>query len=238
MKKIIIIIIVLIIVLGAILFLTNKSEEISEPEETAPTHEEAELTGYNFMLGFVKITPSSSDPEAEKSIYNALSENAKEEVSKETIASDLAQFIGVQDVPDQGVSVEDLQIIDNNNAILIVGLNYSGGRTIRHIHLVIENNEWKVDKITIPEDETVQFDQTGNLARNNPGMEEDTWYLIYEQPGQPALTDPLVFTSSSICAKGNENTTCDPEELTQGDRVRILGEETEQGIKVIRLEQK
>jgi uncharacterized protein YxeA len=238
MKKIIIIITILIITIGAIFLLNNKPEEVSDLEETATNHEKAELIGYNFMLDFIKIAPLNYDSEAEENIYNTLSKNAKKEILKETIASDLVGFIGVQDIPDQGISIEDLQIIDTNNTILVVALNYSGERIIRNIHIVLEDNEWKIDKITIPEDEIIQFDQIGNLVRNNPGMEEDIWYLVYEQPGQPALTTSLIFTSSSICAEENENIICDTEKLTQGNRVRILGEEKEEGVEVIRLEQK
>mgnify|MGYP006195663719 FL=1 len=95
---------------------------------------------------------------------------------------------------------------------------------------------WKVDRVSTP-DEAEEFEREGNLTRNNPGMEPDIWYLIYEEPGQPALNTQLVFDATSICADGDENTTCDPETLETGMRVYILGEqEDDQSVRVIRLE--
>ena len=98
-----------------------------------------------------------------------------------------------------------------------------------------EDGQWKVDRVSIPE-EKAYFDQIGNLARDNPGMEEGIWYLVYEEAGQPALTKALIFSQSSICAQGVENMTCDPENLSSGARVRILGEEEDESVRVIRLE--
>ena len=61
--------------------------------------------------------------------------------------------MGVQDVPDQGVSVEDLQVVDDENVVVVLGLNFSGGRVLREVHLVVEENEWRVDDITTPENQ-------------------------------------------------------------------------------------
>ena len=60
--------------------------------------------------------------------------------------------MGVQDVPDQGVSVEDLQVVDDENVVVVLGLNFSGGRVLREVHLVVEEDDWRVDKVTIFED--------------------------------------------------------------------------------------
>lgn len=104
---------------------------------------------------------------------------------------------------------------------------------------ILDITDWEV-VCTVEEqvnNETNEFDKTGNLVRNNPGMEPGVWHLVFEEPGAPALSVQLQFTSSSICADGAENNTCDPEELTEGGRVHILGEESGEGvIRVIRLE--
>jgi hypothetical protein len=116
-------------------------------EETArPSDEEAENTGFNFILDFIKTAPPESDEQALDRAYEALSQNAKSQVSQVTLSRDLAGFVGVQDVPDGGASVEDLQI-EGETAILIVGLNYSGGRVLRAVNMVIEDGSWKVDSI-------------------------------------------------------------------------------------------
>jgi len=43
------------------------------------------------------------------------------------------------------------------------------------------------------EEENINFVKTGNVVINNPGMEEDVWYLIYEEPGSPAKNVKLFF---------------------------------------------
>jgi hypothetical protein len=43
------------------------------------------------------------------------------------------------------------------------------------------------------EEENINFVKTGNVVINNPGMEEDIWYLIYEEPGNPAKNVKLSF---------------------------------------------
>ena len=116
-------------------------------------HEMAEFRAYSFMQDFVEVGPPEPNPEAEARVYAALSKRAKTEVSRERLSRDIAAFVGVQDVPDQGVSVEDLQVVDDENVVVVLGLNFSGGRVLREVHLVVEENEWRVDDITTPENQ-------------------------------------------------------------------------------------
>lgn len=202
-----------------------------------PSHEQAEYIAFGFIQDFIKVAPPEPDEDATERIMDVLSVRARNEIVRETVSADMARFIGVQDVPDQGASVEDLQITSDTGAYLTVGLNYSGGRIERNVHLVVENGAWKVDRVSIPDESAAQFEAEGNLVRNNPGLEPNAWHLVYEQPGKPALTMRLNFASSSICAVGNENAACDPEDLRPGARVHVLGEyENEVSVRVIRLE--
>jgi hypothetical protein len=200
------------------------------PKETnAPTDEGAEEVGYAFMIDVVAVAPPSEDAEAAERLYDALSQGARTQVSEDSVARDIARFVGVQDVPDQGVSVEDLQIVSEEEAVLIVRLNYSSGSVLRNIHLIVENGVWKVDRISVFEEEVAEpqaFDKTGNIVKDNPGMEAGVWYLVYEEAGSPALNTMLQFSSLSVCVEGEESSTCEPDLLSQGDRVRVTGNET------------
>lgn len=120
-------------------------------KNTAPSDEDAEITAFTFMNDFILSAPPESDMEAAMRAYNALSTSAKEKVSEDKLAGDLALFVGVQDVPDQGVSVEDLQV-EGDTATLIVGMNYSGGRVLKSVNMVVEDGVWKVDSIA-PQDD-------------------------------------------------------------------------------------
>jgi hypothetical protein len=201
-----------------------------------PSHDDAEMTALKFMQDVVAIAPPNIDKEAAKRIYKALSSAARAEVSEETLSRDIASFVKIQDVPDQGISIEDLQIVSVREVYLIIGLNYSGSRALRNIHLVIEDGIWKVDKVSIS-NEAGRFEAKGNLVRNNPGMEKNVWYLIYEVVGAPALTKKLRFTSASICAHGVENNICNPDSFNQGQQVNVIGEQApEDTINVLRIE--
>jgi|GEM_PF-1065730 hypothetical protein len=67
--------------------------------------------------------------------------------------------------------------------------------------------------------ENINFSKTGNLVINNPGMESDVWYLIYEIPGSPAIPAKLSFDAKSVC-KNQSNSCLD---LIVGERVSIKG---------------
>jgi hypothetical protein len=123
----------------------------TQPEGTAPTDEAAEMTGTSFIQDVVASSPPTSDQNARERAFNLLSNNAQQVVGGSAQNANFAQFVGIQDVPDQGISVEDLQVNDNR-ATLSVGMNYSGvGQVIRNVNMVVEDNTWKVDSVTAPQ---------------------------------------------------------------------------------------
>jgi hypothetical protein len=116
----------------------------STPTTATPSDEEAELVAFGFMQDFA--TEDYADA------HEALSMEAKAIVSEANLEEDLMEFIGVEEVPESGVSVEDLQVSDDE-AYLIVGMNYSAGRILRRVNMVVENGEWKVNSV----EEQVRF---------------------------------------------------------------------------------
>jgi hypothetical protein len=102
-----------------------------------------------FMQDVLAIAPGNMDTGISERLYEKLSARAQETTSPDTMRKDIAQFLSIQDVPDQGISVEDLQIHSDTEASLIVGLNYTGGRTLRAIHLLKESGAWKVDSAEV-----------------------------------------------------------------------------------------
>jgi hypothetical protein len=70
------------------------------------------------------------------------------------------------------------------------------------------------------------FIKTGNLIKDNPGLESGTWYLVYELPGTPAINKKLSFDEKSVCFES-----CT--ELIQGEKVIIRGIESN-GVVMVR----
>lgn len=66
------------------------------------------------------------------------------------------------------------------------------------------------------------FQHDGNIVKNNPGQEPDTWYLIYEIPGAPAVSQPLEFNGGSRCGSADMLKICNIS-FEQGARVHIEG---------------
>ncbi|MDZ7726048.1 MAG: hypothetical protein U5L75_00505 [Candidatus Campbellbacteria bacterium] len=83
--------------------------------------------------------------------------------------------------------------------------------------------------------EEITFEETGNLVRNNPGMKEGVWYMVYESPGSPASTQELLFTDRSECVTPEGSEVCDAESFSNGYRVKIEGIEKAGVVEVSRL---
>lgn len=86
--------------------------------------------------------------------------------------------------------------------------------------------------------EEITFAEVGNITFNNPGMEEGLFFLVYEEPGQPALTQKLLFDSNSICLIQGEAGACEElalEDLLPEERAGIEGVEEEDGVLVRKL---
>ncbi|OGZ27604.1 MAG: hypothetical protein A2365_01920 [Candidatus Nealsonbacteria bacterium RIFOXYB1_FULL_40_15] len=71
--------------------------------------------------------------------------------------------------------------------------------------------------------EEINFNKTGRLAINNPGMDENTWYFIYEEPGQPALVAKLDIKQSAVCYENSAEKSCADIEFLQSQKVEVKG---------------
>ncbi len=66
------------------------------------------------------------------------------------------------------------------------------------------------------------FLEEGVLLKNNPGLEPGAWYLSFEMPGSPGLTEKLYFNNQSICLDGKIDCNDLSEEMI-GERVIVEG---------------
>ncbi|OGE74050.1 MAG: hypothetical protein A3I07_01200 [Candidatus Doudnabacteria bacterium RIFCSPLOWO2_02_FULL_42_9] len=76
-----------------------------------------------------------------------------------------------------------------------------------------------------PIPQETNFDFTGHIVRNNPGLKPDTWYLIYEKPGQPALNVELKFDEKSFCFVNDQSIFCSEYTFTVGQAIHVEGVE-------------
>jgi len=153
-----------LVIVGIFIFATRKVESPQDLDTENSSNDQTpqitlagndpETVGYSFVLDFIAAGTPETDTHEDQSAmraYDALSAEAQNMVSVDNIELGLLEFLELTSIPDQGASVEDLQV-DSQNASLIVGLNYSGGdRQIRSINMVNKDNAWKVDSVDVLE---------------------------------------------------------------------------------------
>jgi hypothetical protein len=78
------------------------------------------------------------------------------------------------------------------------------------------------------------FSETGNLVlRQKDG--QDRWFIIYEKPGQPALSASLAFIQESFCDLGQGLAPCgDNPQFVQGQRAEVIGQTVSTGNVTVR----
>jgi len=81
--------------------------------------------------------------------------------------------------------------------------------------------------------EEINFNQTGHLIKDNPGLEAGVWYLVYEKPGAPALTVKLSFNNQSVCKYQNNIGVCPDVLLPSSALTNITGVEQNGVVSVV-----
>lgn len=79
-------------------------------------------------------------------------------------------------------------------------------------------NEVKIESFDIIKDNEAIFSKTGNVVKQG-----DEWYLVYEEPGKPALKKQLLFDDSSQCPNERLDKSCFPSYWQVGDRAQVDG---------------
>lgn len=227
-------IILSITLLGLLVFINRDEIPQNLDEETVSESQKAKDVGIKFINNFILIAPPAVNIQAEEDLLNSLSENVINKIDKEMLATEMASFVGVQDIPDQGVEIGELTLLDEENADLKIVLNYSGEEVEKIINLIKEGEEWKVN--SVDNKDLINFIKTGNIVINNPGYPENVWHLVYEEPAKPAVTKALRFTDESLCFQNDTESICEPNSLVTGTRVELKGFENENEIEVINLE--
>lgn len=97
---------------------------------------------------FGSVPPSGTAESAQRAVALMTSEAAAE-LDPGSLSGSLARFVGVQDVPDGGFTVQDASV-DGERAEVGVILRYSGGETRRTV-ILFRDGGWLVESITADE---------------------------------------------------------------------------------------
>ena len=110
-------------------------------------------------------------------------------------------------------------------------------RIIERITLGMGNNRVSFPK-PAPETDAmprsmINFEESGHLVKDNPGLKPGIWYLVYEAPGAPALTVELLFDQNSYCVYDGTQGTCSDVLLPSSALTEIKGFEENGVVRVV-----
>lgn len=105
------------------------------------------------------------------------------------------------------------------------------------------NNVWRIKDITCGNAEQApkgefSFDRTGFLLKQVPApLDSKYWHLVFEEAGVLGHAVPLFMDESTVCVKQDgSNGACNEETLKETAPARVMGELSETGVVVKRLE--
>lgn len=100
----------------------------------------------NFIESFIRSAPPTSNAQALADASSLLSDDVKMGMPTELTSGDLARFVGVQDIPDNGFEMGDVTYSDNTAEVQTT-FKYSGGDTVKVFQLSIIDGLWKIDGV-------------------------------------------------------------------------------------------
>lgn len=137
-----------------------------------------------------------------------------------------------------------LPIFQKDEEAQVLVMSTTDGQTGQAIvKLAAKNNLWRITDITCGNAEQApqgefSFDKTGFLLKQVPApLDSKYWHLVFEEEGVLGHAVPLYIDESSVCARQDGSTgACNEEVLKETAPARVMGEMTESGVKVKRIE--
>lgn len=101
-----------------------------------------------FIAHFIASAPPAPTPRPSTRAAELLTVSTRDALPTDLpLSSALAGLVGVQDVPDQGFEVGS-PVIQADQATVAVVLHYSGGDTARTVSLVLQDEGWRIARIS------------------------------------------------------------------------------------------
>lgn len=88
---------------------------------------------------------------------------------------------------------------------------------------------------TVVPTQAADFVKDGDLRPRGEGSENESWILLYGEPGNPAATVLLDFNFRSMCDFGSGEGICNTKKFNLGMRVHVEGQRNGNLLKVIKL---
>lgn len=157
-KTLIVAVAVILVLAGGYMLYTQQGavttpvepEVTGEAEESAVLDVEADVKAVvtDYMNYFEQAAPPEADTDAADNAYDLLTERAQS-LKEEGIAvsSYLAQFSGVQDLPDEGFEIDFVATGPGDTKEVTTTWKYSGGAVQKVFYLENVDGDWFIDSI-------------------------------------------------------------------------------------------
>lgn len=111
------------------------------------------------------------------------------------------------------------------------------------VTLLAKGKGWYIDDIRcspgeIGPEREFSFDTQGSLLKNVPEpLNAEYWHLVFAENGREGHHAPLFFGEESVCVAADGTTgTCDPSTFVEASKARVIGQMTDLGVNVTRIE--
>lgn len=150
---------------------------------------------------------------------------AKQELVEDYIRENISSLSPEEEVLGGSFYVTSVDFEDENSCLV----EYEDGHIALKARAEFEVSSDEQVEITSfqviePEEnvqEEINFSETGNIVES-----EETWDLVYEEPGKPALRVTLIFDDDSKCLDESEDQSCSSPYWENGNRAEIAGIKT------------
>jgi len=172
-----------------------------------------------------------------------LSQSVQEYISQADRNSEKDPVLCLTNLPPRIGSLPVFNV--NGSAQYLVVARGIGGVTPDRavVDLAVVGDKWLINKIecisgeSAPEREFA-FERTGYLLKHNePPLDPNTWYIVFEENGEDGHIAPLFFSETSLCINaGREESVCQPDNFTNAIQATVKGGMSEAGVEVQRIE--
>lgn len=137
-----------------------------------------------------------------------------------------------------------LPVYQQDEAAQVLVMSTTKGQSGQAIvTLAAKNNLWQITDITCGNAEQgpkgeFSFDKSGFLLKQVPApLDSKHWHLVFQEAGVLGHAVPLFINADSVCVRKDGSTTaCNDDVLKETEPARVLGELSETGVTVKRIE--
>lgn len=228
-----------LILILILLFIFTRSNESSEQQVSVD--EPVDIVSDFYTQWLIELKSSDTDPyKSGLSKSPILSPELRKKIKKaERHSENTIDPVLCQTSLDIDIATRRVYESEDEVQILVTARDKS--LTAQSLMTVLKHNEgWFINDIQcrageFEEEREFTFEREGFLIKGSTleSLDPETWYIIFEENGQPGHDAPLIFSGESMCLdKKDKGDVCVPDTFTEVTKISVQGTMTEGGVEV------